>query len=281
MEDFGSQPRDPTSVCYDEIEKCDALIGVYAHRYGHRPTGAESITELEYDFAVSSGKDLFCYLVDPEFLWPKNFKDTGEDLDRLRSFTERVSAALTTSLFQSPDNLAWKVISNLSRWMILTTAPAKLPALRQQTLKEFQAEAKHLIQLKDLHHMLHEVTRNLQSLLLLVRSFGTTDEYLHTLLPVQVLFDTLIVGTFNRLFHLATPDARHRRFILGIRRLHGRLDNTLRDTLATVKGVSEAIDDCLQTCTVMLLSVDMQIRDAASRTHELSERFAMFESHGG
>ncbi len=58
MEVFGARPEEPTTACFAEIEKCDLLIGVYAHRYGFIPSGAEfSITEQELDHAVQLRQD--------------------------------------------------------------------------------------------------------------------------------------------------------------------------------------------------------------------------------
>ncbi len=53
MEVFGARPEEPTKACLSEIQSCDFFIGIYAHRYGHVPSGSQiSITEVEYNHAV-------------------------------------------------------------------------------------------------------------------------------------------------------------------------------------------------------------------------------------
>ena len=50
MEVFGARPLEATSACIEEISDSDALIGIYAHRYGYVPAGqSKSITEQEFD----------------------------------------------------------------------------------------------------------------------------------------------------------------------------------------------------------------------------------------
>lgn|SRR5262252_8443466 len=39
MEDFGSGSVEPTRAALDRLDTCDALVGIYAHRYGIVPDG--------------------------------------------------------------------------------------------------------------------------------------------------------------------------------------------------------------------------------------------------
>jgi Domain of unknown function (DUF4062) len=67
MEVFGARPADATTASLSEISESNALVGIYAHRYGHIPKGQSiSITEQEFEFARSNSKPTFCFLVDPE-----------------------------------------------------------------------------------------------------------------------------------------------------------------------------------------------------------------------
>ena len=74
MEVFGARPLEATSACLEEILDSDALVGIYAHRYGHVPVGqSKSITEQEFDFALEKQKPTFCFVVDEEYPWsPKH-----------------------------------------------------------------------------------------------------------------------------------------------------------------------------------------------------------------
>ena len=42
MEVFGARPSEASTVCFDEIAEADALVGLYAHRYGFVPLEARS-----------------------------------------------------------------------------------------------------------------------------------------------------------------------------------------------------------------------------------------------
>jgi hypothetical protein len=49
MEYFGSRGDEASAACFDEIDKCDILVGIYAWRYGWQPTpSGPSITEQEF-----------------------------------------------------------------------------------------------------------------------------------------------------------------------------------------------------------------------------------------
>jgi hypothetical protein len=61
MEVSGARPQEPSEACFDEIDRSDLFVGVYAHRYGHVRSGSRtSITEDEFWHARRGGKPLFC-----------------------------------------------------------------------------------------------------------------------------------------------------------------------------------------------------------------------------
>ncbi len=48
MEDFRSQPIEPKVAALEAVANCDALVGIYAYRYGTiRQNETRSITDLE------------------------------------------------------------------------------------------------------------------------------------------------------------------------------------------------------------------------------------------
>lgn len=115
MEYFGSRGDDAASVCAKEIADCDILLGIYAWRYGWQSTPSQpSITELEFDYAMSKHKKCLCYLVNEEFPWKPAFIDHGDAAVRLRAFKEKVGI-LVRSKFTTPDNLAKQVAADLNR----------------------------------------------------------------------------------------------------------------------------------------------------------------------
>ncbi len=122
MEHFGSGPQDWKNNALKELEECDAFVGIYAYRYGTIPAGDRfSITEQEFERARELTLPPFYYCVNPSYTWDGKWKDTGEQAKRQAEFLNKVKA-IRYSVFDSPDNLARKVIEDLLR---------ELPRLQQ------------------------------------------------------------------------------------------------------------------------------------------------------
>src|SRR5262245_39418546 len=76
MEYFGSRTDEALPVCETEIDESDIFVGIYAHRYGWSPNGAEiSITEAEFDRSRSAGKPCLCYVVKDDYPWSPKLMD--------------------------------------------------------------------------------------------------------------------------------------------------------------------------------------------------------------
>jgi hypothetical protein len=100
MEVFGARPLEATSACLEEISDSDALIGIYAHRYGYVPCGQlKSITEQEFDFARENEKPTFCFIVDEEYPWPPKHVETEPGRTRLREFLQRLREKVVSDSF--------------------------------------------------------------------------------------------------------------------------------------------------------------------------------------
>ena len=70
MEIFGARDEEPKQVALKQLEKCDLMVGIYAHRYGSILDGDElSITEQEFLHAKSKGIPIFCFLVNEDQQW--------------------------------------------------------------------------------------------------------------------------------------------------------------------------------------------------------------------
>jgi hypothetical protein len=116
MEVFGARPAQATEACFNEIESSDAVIGIYAHRYGYIPDGSEvSITEQEFDFAQAKHKATFCFLVDEDFPWSPRFFEHEPGLSKLRAFKDKISSTVVRDVFATPDDLAYKVSAALCK----------------------------------------------------------------------------------------------------------------------------------------------------------------------
>jgi hypothetical protein len=100
MEVFGARPQSATAACFDEIRTSDAFIGIYAHRYGYTPDDAKiSITEQEFDFAITEDKPVFGFLVDDNYPWLPAYIDHEPDLPRLKLFKQKILRTRVRDIF--------------------------------------------------------------------------------------------------------------------------------------------------------------------------------------
>jgi hypothetical protein len=137
MEIFGSRPTEPLDACVNEIDECDLFVGIYAHRYGHIPTGSQqSITEQEFQRARKQEKPLFCYLIDDTYDWPVNLVEAAPGSSKLHAFKRRIRETLVVDFFREPLDLAVKVATAIGRHLIkrpdLLVARAKGATERNQ-----------------------------------------------------------------------------------------------------------------------------------------------------
>jgi hypothetical protein len=109
MEVFGARPLGATEVSLQEIEASDAFVGIYAHRYGFIPVGADlSITEQEFN-SVYSRKPVFCFVVDENFPWLPRHIEASPGREKLIRFKQRLSETVVLDKFTTAEDLAFKV----------------------------------------------------------------------------------------------------------------------------------------------------------------------------
>jgi hypothetical protein len=119
METFGAWPEEPTAACLREVDRCNLVVGVYAHRYGFIPHGQKtSITEQEYEHARRTGKPVFSFLVADDYPWPPKYIDNEPGRTRLIEFKGRVSKQVVRDVFTTPDDLAFKVAAAIGRYAV-------------------------------------------------------------------------------------------------------------------------------------------------------------------
>ena len=137
MEVFGARPEAPLPECRKLAAECDALVVIVAHRYGWVPNleeggdGKRSITWHEVEAALDAHKPVFAFLVDPQATW--NFGKESDGLQDAKSEEEAASIFRSVKYlkefkqflserirdtFTTPDNLASKVSTSLSRWLL-------------------------------------------------------------------------------------------------------------------------------------------------------------------
>jgi hypothetical protein len=126
MEFFGAMPDTPKEECLRLVRSATAYVGVFAMRYGKvdEQTG-KSLTHLEYEEAQSVGLPSLVYLMDEDAhpVLPKHV-ETGESAQKLRSLKELLKQRHVVSFFSSPEDLAARVASDLSRLVgTLSTRP--------------------------------------------------------------------------------------------------------------------------------------------------------------
>lgn|GEM_PF-2712910 len=130
MEVFGARPSEATAASLEEISDSDALVGIYAHRYGYVPKGhSRSITEQEFDYAQEKGKPTFCFVVDEEYPWPPKHVETEPGRARLRDFLQRLRAKVVIDTFTTPEDLASKVASSVGRFLLYRKVKEELERL--------------------------------------------------------------------------------------------------------------------------------------------------------
>jgi tetratricopeptide (TPR) repeat protein len=116
MEAFGARPEESTKACLDEVAECDLFVGIYAHRYGYIPTGADiSITEQEFDHAQKLGKPIFGFIVDENHPWPPKHIEHDKKA-KLDAFLSKVKRQ-PVEFFTTPDNLAHNIATSVGHYL--------------------------------------------------------------------------------------------------------------------------------------------------------------------
>jgi hypothetical protein len=87
METYGAESRPPIDRCLLDVGSCEVYVGIVAFRYGSCPPGERrSFTELEYDEAVRSRKQILIFHLDENVPWPTRHVDPARrDVESLRS----------------------------------------------------------------------------------------------------------------------------------------------------------------------------------------------------
>lgn len=110
----------PTNVFAWCNKKVMFFVGIYAHRYGYVPDGAElSISEMEYKAASEVSFPRFIYIVDGNHPWRPGYIDMGESRARLVAFKGALQRRHICQVFDTHDHLAAKVAADVGRHIVL------------------------------------------------------------------------------------------------------------------------------------------------------------------
>ena len=121
MEYYVAEDRRPLDRCLEDVESCDAYVGIFAWRYGFVPrTGNPeqlSITELEYRHALATGKACLIFLISVDTPWPPAKMETAA-LSRIEALREDLMSGDRhgVNTFESVDDLALKVTEAVVNW---------------------------------------------------------------------------------------------------------------------------------------------------------------------
>jgi len=118
MEGYPAFDERPLDNCLADVAAADVYVLLIAYRYGYRPStdnpGRRSITELEYEQALASGKSCLVFTVDPEHDWKPKWIDKGTDATSLEAFKARVEERHGVNRFTDPGQLTGLVLAALS-----------------------------------------------------------------------------------------------------------------------------------------------------------------------
>lgn len=91
MELFPASDEDQWSLIKGVIDDCDYYIIIVGGRYGSLGPDGLSYTEMEYDYAIETGKPVISFLhKDPDSIVKKFTESTKEGQDKLLEFREKV-----------------------------------------------------------------------------------------------------------------------------------------------------------------------------------------------
>jgi hypothetical protein len=126
MEVYVATDERPLDKCLQDVREADIYfyVDLLAWRYGYIPRNANpsrlSITELEYREARKHGKPCFIFLVKDTAAWPFDqtdfFLNQNNRGRKIQSVRKALREELLISFFESPDELALKVVAAVFRW---------------------------------------------------------------------------------------------------------------------------------------------------------------------
>jgi hypothetical protein len=136
MEHFGARDERPADECIRLVQKeSDLFVGIYAHRYGYVPDGSDiSISEMEYKAASESDLPRFIYVLDDDCPWRPALIDTGDKGEKLRAFKGGLFKRHICQTFESPDQLATKVVADVGRHIAMQGATRVGPGIPVQDI---------------------------------------------------------------------------------------------------------------------------------------------------
>ncbi|PLP97911.1 DUF4062 domain-containing protein [Cupriavidus pauculus] len=141
MELFPATDEDAWSLIKEVIEGCDYYVLIIAGKYGSVGPGGSGYTEMEFDYAVSIGKPVICFLhSDLTSLKASNVEKTEELQQKLENFRSKAQAK-HCKFWSTAEDLGGKVSRSLVQLRKQHPSPGWVPgryAITESTLRELQ-----------------------------------------------------------------------------------------------------------------------------------------------
>jgi len=119
MELFGADNDEQWTIIKDLIDSSDFYILILGHRYGSiSKEDGISFTEKEFDYAVSNGLKLICFVRNDNVATHPHERDqNSENLDKLKFFRQKVLTNRLCEFWDSVDDLKHKISHSLYKNM--------------------------------------------------------------------------------------------------------------------------------------------------------------------
>jgi hypothetical protein len=139
MEEFGARTERPLDTCLAEVEQSDVYVGIIAFRLGSMDSSSrKSFTQLEYEHAVATGKEVLLYIADEDSgcVPYAHIDSDGRNRRRLEAFKNRLRERHTVDTFSTPEDLVEKLARNVARFFEPIQSPASVVPVTQQEFEK-------------------------------------------------------------------------------------------------------------------------------------------------
>lgn len=116
MEMFSATDMDQMTYIKQIIDQCDYYVLIVAGKYGSLSPNGISYTELEYDYAVESGRIVLGFIFeDASKLLASEVESDPEIAKKLSAFVEKIKTGRIVQFWKTQDELSGKVALSLTK----------------------------------------------------------------------------------------------------------------------------------------------------------------------
>jgi len=120
MEEYIATDKKPLAAALADIAQCDIFLLIIGELYGTLDSNSnKSYIELEYDYALQSGKPILCFIQENESSSEIKNSNSGQ----LYEFKQKVLSNNIVSSWTSVKDLTLKITSALARYQEILTIP--------------------------------------------------------------------------------------------------------------------------------------------------------------